>query len=290
VSKTATTTKARRVELEAELLKTMDQRDQLKLDEIEARREHRAQLRLHEEKILELRGILSGRQHEQTRIPGTETGPVKPPKLPKKASKVAAAFGARGVITRWVADDRARKVPKFVVEATGLETKKAIVAKYGPGACFEMGKPIPRPAASKPAAAKRKPARCSKCDKPENRPGGALTTAGVCWDCHTGKAEAPRASAAEIAKETCLDCGVPAGELSPSCDACDHGRTKSRPPDRATKKFPKGAKDLAEVCTKCERPLGEHAGTRCPPTVAAQVASAVEHLGIKSDETAEARP
>jgi DNA-binding protein H-NS len=289
VSKTATTTKARRVELEAELLKTMDRLDSLKVELREAQAENREQVKLHQEKLREIRDILSGRELEQTRIPGTETGPVKPPKLPKKSARPAAP-SPRGVITRWAADARAKRPPKFVVEATGLETKKAIVAKYGPGACFEMGKPIPRPAASKPAAAKRKPARCSKCDKPENRPGGALTTAGVCWDCHTGKAEAPRASAAEIAKETCLDCGVPAGELSPSCDACDHGRTKSRPPDRATKKFPKGAKDLAEVCTKCERPLGEHAGTRCPPTVAAQVASAVEHLGIKSDETAEARP
>jgi hypothetical protein len=50
-----------------------------------------------------------------------------------------------GEITRWVADARARRVPNFVIEATGLDTKKKIVAKYGPGAAFERGKPLPKP-------------------------------------------------------------------------------------------------------------------------------------------------
>lgn len=50
----------------------------------------------------------------------------------------------RGDITRWVADARARRVPKFVIQATGLDTKKKIVAKYGPGAAFERGKALPR--------------------------------------------------------------------------------------------------------------------------------------------------
>ena len=48
-------------------------------------------------------------------------------------------------MTRWVADRRARPVPKFVIEATGLDTKKKIVAKYGAGATFERGKAPPRP-------------------------------------------------------------------------------------------------------------------------------------------------
>ncbi|HSN90351.1 MAG TPA: hypothetical protein VLS93_03910 [Anaeromyxobacteraceae bacterium] len=47
-------------------------------------------------------------------------------------------------MTRWVADRRARRVPKFVIEATGLDTKKKIVAKYGDGASFERGKALPR--------------------------------------------------------------------------------------------------------------------------------------------------
>jgi hypothetical protein len=50
----------------------------------------------------------------------------------------------RGEITRWVADTRARRVPSFVIEATGLDTKKKIVAKYGPGAAFQRGKPLPK--------------------------------------------------------------------------------------------------------------------------------------------------
>jgi hypothetical protein len=53
----------------------------------------------------------------------------------------------RGDITKWVADNRARRVPNFVIEATGLDTKKKIVAKYGPGAAFEKGKPAPKPKA-----------------------------------------------------------------------------------------------------------------------------------------------
>ncbi len=53
----------------------------------------------------------------------------------------------RGEITRWVADNRARRVPNFVIETTGLDTKKKIVAKYGPGAAFEKGKPAPKPKA-----------------------------------------------------------------------------------------------------------------------------------------------
>jgi hypothetical protein len=51
-------------------------------------------------------------------------------------------------ITRWVADARARRVPKFVIEATGLDTKKKIVAKFGAGVTFEKGKPVPKTRAS----------------------------------------------------------------------------------------------------------------------------------------------
>lgn len=52
---------------------------------------------------------------------------------------------ARREIRRWVADARARRVPTFVIEATGLDTKKKIVAKYGAGAAFDRGKPPPKP-------------------------------------------------------------------------------------------------------------------------------------------------
>jgi hypothetical protein len=48
-------------------------------------------------------------------------------------------------ITKWTADKRARRVPKFVIEMTGgLDTKKKIVAKYGENAAFEKGKPLPK--------------------------------------------------------------------------------------------------------------------------------------------------
>ena len=66
----------------------------------------------------------------------------------------AAARGAarrrppRTEITKWVADNRARRVPTFVIEATGLDTKKKIVAKYGPNVSFEKGKPLPKPKAA----------------------------------------------------------------------------------------------------------------------------------------------
>ncbi len=50
----------------------------------------------------------------------------------------------RGEITKWVADRRARRVPTFVIQATGLDTKKKIVAKYGPKAVFEKSKRLPK--------------------------------------------------------------------------------------------------------------------------------------------------
>jgi hypothetical protein len=52
----------------------------------------------------------------------------------------------RTEITKWVADRNARRVPIFVIEATGLDTKKAIVAKFGENATFEKGKGLPKPA------------------------------------------------------------------------------------------------------------------------------------------------
>jgi len=51
-------------------------------------------------------------------------------------------------LTRWVADRRARRVPTFVIQLTGLDTKKKIVAKFGPDSVFEKGKPAPQAKAS----------------------------------------------------------------------------------------------------------------------------------------------
>ena len=61
---------------------------------------------------------------------------------------VARRPARRGEMTRWIADNRARRVPNFVIEATGLDTKKKIVAKFGPNAAFEKGKPLPKPRAA----------------------------------------------------------------------------------------------------------------------------------------------
>ena len=51
----------------------------------------------------------------------------------------------RGELTRWAADRRARRVPTFVIELTGLDTKRQIVARYGEGVSFVKGKPAPKP-------------------------------------------------------------------------------------------------------------------------------------------------
>ncbi len=64
--------------------------------------------------------------------------------LAGRAPRRAPPRRPRGEITRWVADTRARRVPTFVIEATGLDTKKKIVARYGEGAAFEKGKPLPK--------------------------------------------------------------------------------------------------------------------------------------------------
>jgi hypothetical protein len=50
----------------------------------------------------------------------------------------------RATPTIWVADSKARRVPTWVIKATdGLETKAKIIDRYGPGAKFEVGKPLP---------------------------------------------------------------------------------------------------------------------------------------------------
>jgi len=54
------------------------------------------------------------------------------------------ARGRPREIARWAADRKARRVPTFVIEQTGLKTKKAIVAKFGEDAVFEKGKALPK--------------------------------------------------------------------------------------------------------------------------------------------------
>jgi hypothetical protein len=60
-------------------------------------------------------------------------------------ARTARPSRRRSEITKWVADRRARRVPKFVIEMTnGLDTKKKVVAKFGADAVFEKGKPLPK--------------------------------------------------------------------------------------------------------------------------------------------------
>ena len=63
-----------------------------------------------------------------------------------KRGRQAGQVSAARRIKKWTADRRARRVPTFVIEATGLDTKKKIVAKYGENATFEKGKPLPKAA------------------------------------------------------------------------------------------------------------------------------------------------
>jgi hypothetical protein len=46
-------------------------------------------------------------------------------------------------LTKWVANATARRAPTFVMGMTGLDTKAKIIARFGTGATFEKGKPLP---------------------------------------------------------------------------------------------------------------------------------------------------
>jgi hypothetical protein len=73
---------------------------------------------------------------------------------PARARRMTARPSRRNVeMTEWAADRRARRVPNFVVEATGLDTKKKIIARFGEDATFTKGKPLPAP---KQASGERK--------------------------------------------------------------------------------------------------------------------------------------
>jgi hypothetical protein len=79
---------------------------------------------------------------EFTQQLGKSNGASRAPEAsPAKATKKAARVGP---ITKWVADDRARRVPNFVIDATGLDKKQSIITKFGDGAVFEVGKDLPK--------------------------------------------------------------------------------------------------------------------------------------------------
>jgi hypothetical protein len=78
------------------------------------------------------------------------------PKSGRARRSHGASRPARKDLTKWVADHRARRVPTFVIDATGLDTKKKIVAKFGVDAVFEKGKALPGAKASGGAMAEVK--------------------------------------------------------------------------------------------------------------------------------------
>ena len=89
----------------------------------------------------------------------------------RTARRGAASAGRRArpravEMTKWVADKRARRVPNFVIEMTGLDTKKRIVAKFGENAAFEKGKALPTEARTgEPRTVKAKPPTIRKGGK-----------------------------------------------------------------------------------------------------------------------------
>ncbi len=74
------------------------------------------------------------------RVTSTANGHEKPAVKPKTTPRKRTIPEE---ITQWVADKSARRLPLFVMKATGLQTKKQIVARFGEDAVFEVGKPLP---------------------------------------------------------------------------------------------------------------------------------------------------
>jgi hypothetical protein len=100
----------------------------------------------------------------------------RPEKPVRRRRSLRRSRSARRELTRWVADRRARRVPTFVIEATGLAIKKQIVEKYGAIAVFEKGKPTPS-SVEKAAAVLRVPASSAtrKAKPPTIRKKAALS-------------------------------------------------------------------------------------------------------------------
>ena len=102
------------------------------------------------------RALLAGESRERRR-----GGTVRPTRRARRRA---------GEMTKWVADLRARRVPNFVIEMTGgLDTKKRIVARYGPNARFEKGKPPPPRLDASVAAHPASAARVVKAAPPRVR-------------------------------------------------------------------------------------------------------------------------
>jgi hypothetical protein len=103
------------------------------------------------------------------RVPARTPAPAAPARTARRNVAVPRA----GEITRWVADNRARRVPNFVIEATGLDTKKEIVARFGANSAFAKGKPLPHAKPAQAPAAPAKTERVVKARPPIVRKAGA---------------------------------------------------------------------------------------------------------------------
>lgn len=78
-------------------------------------------------------------QDLRMRMTAQTTHQIAAPEAPKTARRRRRRNG----MTAWAADSRAKRVPTFVIQATRLKTKKAIVSRFGPLARFEKGKALP---------------------------------------------------------------------------------------------------------------------------------------------------
>jgi hypothetical protein len=115
--------------------------------------------------ITAVRNMLGMQSPAETKAP-TANGSTTPQPARRRRRR------RRAEATSWKADSNARRVPTFVMEATGLKTKKAIEAKYGAGATFEKGKPLPPVLAVPKAALKGGGRRAAAAAAPQQAAAG----------------------------------------------------------------------------------------------------------------------
>jgi hypothetical protein len=86
-------------------------------------------------------------EHLGTAAPATK---AKGPKARKVGNKV-------GPLTKWSPNKRARRVPLFVIKATGIKTKQGVLKRWDANAVFLAGKPLPPEKKAPKAKAKSPP-------------------------------------------------------------------------------------------------------------------------------------
>jgi hypothetical protein len=86
-------------------------------------------------------------EHLGTAAPATKAKGPKTHRAGKKA----------GPITKWTPGKRARRVPLFVIKATGIKTKQGVLKRWDASAVFLAGKPLPPEKKASKAKAKSPP-------------------------------------------------------------------------------------------------------------------------------------